>query len=542
MQSSPFRPASFARLLRDDGRYACSQSVGEKRRIPRGDERQMPCLVPALAAIWVTAVPVPTELGTLGGQSSNAVSLSASGAVAGSSETAAGATHAFLWTDRDGMRDLGTLGGADSHATAVSSSGAVVGDVDLSTDASHAFLWTAADGMRDLGTLGGPRSMANAVNSAGLVVGTSLLSVGGPTEAFLWTRDRGMIDLGSLGGIGRPSVPRSVAVAVSDSGVVVGRALNAREVTHAFVWTEAGGMVDLGTVGGTYSEAVAVSARGHVVGNSWYSLTVSATHAFLWTATGGMLDLGTLPGGTDSVATAVNPDGVVVGSSSTATSAHHAFEWTPSRGMIDLGTLGGSESVAVAVNAAGTVVGHSHIAGDVALHAFSWSAETGMIDLGPVDARSGDAVAVNDAGQIAGNLYAPAIAPAVTVTRAARWGDAQASPAPGSGSSPAPPSGCSSSGGTRRGASRSAQSRSRCCGASAQLAGREIDCRKTRTLRGFSASMTWSKTASSTDPSLSSLRRLRSRIATRRAGGPPTCRPGRAGRSRASPGPCRSGP
>ena len=50
------------------------------------------------------------ELGTLGGQSSLASAINEHRQIVGSSETAAGETHAFLW-ENGHMTDLGTLGG-----------------------------------------------------------------------------------------------------------------------------------------------------------------------------------------------------------------------------------------------------------------------------------------------------------------------------------------------------------------------------------------------------------------------------------------------
>ena len=58
-----------------------------------------------------------------------------------------------------------------------------------------------------------------------------------------------MVDLGTLGG------SYSVALAVNDSGQVVGSSSPRRRRPHAFSWTQTGGMVDLGTLGGTYSYA-----------------------------------------------------------------------------------------------------------------------------------------------------------------------------------------------------------------------------------------------------------------------------------------------
>ena len=64
----------------------------------------------------------PTDLGTLGGTSSGAIAVSASGQVVGESTTAGDtATHAFSWTAGGGMVDLGTLGGTNSFLTILGS-------------------------------------------------------------------------------------------------------------------------------------------------------------------------------------------------------------------------------------------------------------------------------------------------------------------------------------------------------------------------------------------------------------------------------------
>jgi probable HAF family extracellular repeat protein len=87
-------------------------------------------------------------------------------------------------------------------------------------------------------------------------------------------------------------------------------------------------MVDLGTLGGTFSEAIAVNARGQVVGGS-NTIGDTASHAFSWTAGGGMVDLGALPGGNQSGARAVNARGQVVGESFTSTGTIDAVLWQP---------------------------------------------------------------------------------------------------------------------------------------------------------------------------------------------------------------------
>jgi probable HAF family extracellular repeat protein len=101
--------------------------------------------------------------------------------------------------------DLGTLGGTSSHAWAVNASGQVVGESRLSGDTmTHPFLWTAAGAphrpkyvaylvapVRAFSAVGGPqlRAVAAAQPAANLAVpvkGSLRTSVGGHTQANIW--------------------------------------------------------------------------------------------------------------------------------------------------------------------------------------------------------------------------------------------------------------------------------------------------------------------------------------------------------------------
>jgi uncharacterized membrane protein len=84
-------------------------------------------------------------------------------------------SHAFLWDKDSGIKDLGTLGGDSSEAIWLNEAGDVVGSADLSgpsgNQAHDAVIWRSGK-IHDLGTIpGDPCSRGRGLNSRGQVVG-----------------------------------------------------------------------------------------------------------------------------------------------------------------------------------------------------------------------------------------------------------------------------------------------------------------------------------------------------------------------------------
>jgi len=166
------------------------------------------------------------DLGDLGGGSAVAIGVNEAGQIAGSSATATGTPHVFLYL-RGRMTDLGDLG-QGSTAVAMNEAGNVIGHGATLLGETHPFL--RDNKMRDLGTLGGGFGLAKGVNELQETVGWSYTAAGEP-HAFLWTKTSGIVDLGTLGGA------NSEARAINESGKVAGFAFTADAARIAVVWT-----------------------------------------------------------------------------------------------------------------------------------------------------------------------------------------------------------------------------------------------------------------------------------------------------------------
>lgn len=278
-----------------------------------------------------------------------------------------------------GVGDL--FGGGDSsEALAVSADGSTVVGASSSNNGAEAFRWTMSEGIIGLGDLAGGTfsSQALGVNEDGTVivgVGTSDAGGASDSEAFRWTEGGGMVGLGDFPG----GIFSSWAYAVSDNGnIVVGSGATA-EGRVAFRWRQSDGLFELGHLPGDEfdSQAFGISNDGMVIVGT---CRTSLSEWKAWFHDGGMEAIVDLEGGgVECEATDASEDGTVVVGRGLSDSGYEAFRFVKGVEMTGLGDLSGGLffSYATATSADGSiVVGHSQTANGS--EAFIWDETNGM--------------------------------------------------------------------------------------------------------------------------------------------------------------------
>ncbi len=276
-----------------------------------------------------------------------------------------------LYADNPRLYWTGTFGGNSSEALGVSADGTVIGWTFTAGGQRRAFRWTRDGGIQDLGTLaGGNSSEAFAISANGrVIVGTSRYTEAG-SRAVQWVDDASAVDLGA------DSPARANGVS-ADGSVIVGLANSA-----PFRWTAATGAQRLeGFPTAWFGNATAVSANGSVV-VGFAAASNMSSHPFRW-QDGEVQLLPLLHSGSNATGRALDVSGdgrIIVGIANLPSGSFRAVRWVD--GVIeDLGTLGGA-STAIAISANGRrVVGGSLHQPSLQERAFLWTETHGMIDL-----------------------------------------------------------------------------------------------------------------------------------------------------------------
>lgn len=323
------------------------------------------CVVLTFTSLTLAQTYAVTDIGTLGGKYSAALSVNSYGEVVGYSATAEGEIHAFLYL-RDGtLVDIHTLGGAYSNAHLITNSGLLLGTSQTANGQYRPFLSVLTSSLFDLGEHY-LFSSALGANDEGQVVGCRVVSDEHGKlhkRAFLYT-SRGIIDLGTFGG------KQSDATAINNSGQVVGHLYTDYHdgYRHAVLYNS-GKIIQLGTLGGNASIGVAINNAGQVIG--YATLPGGDQRAFLFTK-GTMKNLGTLPGGSQSFGYALDNRGHIVGASDAKDSPLRAIIYKDGK-MYDLNESippdsGWFLTEARGINEIGQIVGYGTVNGEQ--HAF----------------------------------------------------------------------------------------------------------------------------------------------------------------------------
>jgi probable HAF family extracellular repeat protein len=268
--------------------------------------------------------------------------------VVGYIEDSSGNNRAFLWdpAQSPSMIDLGTLGGDTSEANAINAKHEVVGKSYLPfSDQGYvmrAFYWNATDGMVDIGTLGGRDSYASAIDLSSRVVGMAANAGGHFRQPFIWNPTDGMAPIPGT------DVDSNV-LAINDAGVVVGGVFatdtDTFEAWRAAGWNTDGSLFQIpDLLGGVGALAYGINTGGKVVGNATHTTGTNPYYdGFIWDSVTGMKSISSLGWCAPttlmcSSALAINNSDQVVGNATLQNFTVHAILWQNGK-ITDLNTM-----------------------------------------------------------------------------------------------------------------------------------------------------------------------------------------------------------
>jgi probable HAF family extracellular repeat protein len=156
------------------------------------------------------------------GVNSLAQEINDAGQIVGYTRTDTGALGAFYY-EKGTMRAIGTLGGDSSEAVSINPAGIAIGHSTLADGAQRGFVYDGKT-MTSIGALAGSNySDAVAINASGLVVGSSVAGPGGEEHAIAWTAKGGIVDLNTRLHDAPADLVLITGLAVADDGNIAVR-------------------------------------------------------------------------------------------------------------------------------------------------------------------------------------------------------------------------------------------------------------------------------------------------------------------------------
>ncbi|MGE3311883.1 MAG: LamG-like jellyroll fold domain-containing protein [Limisphaerales bacterium] len=210
--------------------------------------------------------------------------------------------------------------------------------------------------LEDLTPVGYKLSTAYGINSLNVVAGAFTPDNAPKSEAFIWRNNI----LTSLADSLAPGAD-SIATAINDNDDVVGSLVVGSGPRQAFLHLGIGTHTNLAGFGGSNASAEAINNRAALAG--WAQDASGVPHPLSFSLAAGQVRLSELPGHDAGHAYGINDDGLVVGDSYKAATPQASVRAFLHEGgtAFDLGTLpGGSNSIAYAVNNFRQVVGEAN--------------------------------------------------------------------------------------------------------------------------------------------------------------------------------------
>jgi probable HAF family extracellular repeat protein len=199
-------------------------------------------------------------------------------------------------------------------------------------------------------------SRALGINSQNAVVGMLLPDANSPSEGFVWRND----SLTSLRTVLSPGV-HSIASAINDNGDIVGSLRIGSEPRKAFLLLDIGTKTNIAGFGGTNAAGEAINNRAAIAG--WATDASNKPHSFTFSLASGLFQIPELPNHDAGHAYGINDDGLVVGDSFLNSDPQGTVRAFLREGgsTLDLGTLpGGTNTIAYAINNFRQIVGEAN--------------------------------------------------------------------------------------------------------------------------------------------------------------------------------------